>query len=157
MTSDETDRGDVTHLETIDRTTADREHDHDVVLYRRDDEIFTYDELREDCEAEARTIPDESWEGGEFNFDDYIIDSCLVGIYHSVAVVATIVTQYTDGNTRWTYDQMREQVFPDLDRGDLSFEDWLAESTNAGTFKPIAILQYTDEWDEVVAERRIIG
>jgi hypothetical protein len=96
-------------------------------LYRPGDgRILTYDELQPEVEAEieVKGIPEDSWEGGEFNFHEYLVESVLGGIYQSVVdVAATIVTQYTDGNTRWTHDHMREQIFPECDRGDLHFED----------------------------------
>jgi hypothetical protein len=49
------------------------------------------------------------------------------------------MTLYTNGETVWTYEQMRDVVFHaeiegvDMDQfigGELSVEDWLAESLN---------------------------
>lgn len=53
---------------------------------------------------------------------------------------------YTNGNTIWTHEQMRDVVFPsqiegvDMDQfigGELSFEDWLAESVNTGIYRKV--------------------
>jgi hypothetical protein len=59
----------------------------------------------------------------------------------------TDMTLYTNGETFWTYAQMRDVVFPaeidglDMDQfigGELSFEDWLAESLlNTGIYKKV--------------------
>ena len=56
------------------------------------------------------------------------------------------INLYTNGDTVWTYEQMRDVVFPaeiegvDMDQfigGELSFEDWLAESLNTGIYKKV--------------------
>ena len=56
------------------------------------------------------------------------------------------MTLYTNGETVSTYEQMRDEVFPaeidglDMDQfigGELSFEDWLAESVNTGIYKKV--------------------
>ena len=56
------------------------------------------------------------------------------------------MTLYTNGETVWTYEQMRDVEFPaeiegvDMDQfigGELSFEDWLAESLNTGIYKKV--------------------
>ena len=58
----------------------------------------------------------------------------------------TDMTLYTNCETVWTYEQMRDEVFPaeidglDMDQfigGELSFEDWLAESVNTGIYKKV--------------------
>ena len=56
------------------------------------------------------------------------------------------MTLYTNGETVWTFEQMRDVVFPaeiegvDMDQfigGELSFEDWLAESLNTVIYKKV--------------------
>lgn len=61
------------------------------------------------------------------------------------------VTLYTNAKSVWTYEQMRDVVFPaqidgpDMEQfigGELSFEDWLAESFNSGIYRKVA----EEEW-----------
>ena len=79
-----------------------------------------------------------------------------------IEVSALVVTQYTDGRTRWTNDQLREQVFPVSDHGDSSFEDWLAVQVDAGTLTAVEVLQFIGyenedaEEESVITERLII-
>ena len=56
------------------------------------------------------------------------------------------MTLYTNGEIVWSSEQMRDVVFPaevdSLDRdqfigGELSFQDWLAESLNTGIYKKV--------------------
>ena len=56
------------------------------------------------------------------------------------------MTLYTNGETVWTFEQMRDVVFPaeiegvDMDQfigGELSVADWLAESLNTGIYKKV--------------------
>jgi hypothetical protein len=49
-------------------------------IYRMGDREYTYDELCEAVEAEAATFPPETWRGGEFDLNDYLIESMQVGI-----------------------------------------------------------------------------
>ncbi len=58
----------------------------------------------------------------------------------------TDTTLYTNGETVWTYEQMRDVVFPaevvGLDMGqfiggELRFQDWLAESVNTGIYNKV--------------------
>jgi hypothetical protein len=46
-------------------------------LYRG--RVVTYDELRDDTEAEAAGLDPEQWLGGEFDFDWWLSDSLLTG------------------------------------------------------------------------------
>jgi hypothetical protein len=71
------------------------------------------------------------------------------------------MTLNTNGKTVWTYEQMRDEVFPagiaglEVDQsigGELSFEDWLAKSTNTGIYNKVDVVVYIDESGEVVAE-----
>ena len=54
--------------------------------YLYDDRVISYDELRTEVEAEAAQVPDEHWIGGEFDFDDWLIESLMVGTIERVHV-----------------------------------------------------------------------
>jgi len=139
-----------------------------LTLYRDRGDWMTYEELFDSVSAEAATIPAEEagWRDGEFDADDYIIEACQVGLYEAVDVSPTIVTEYTDGKHRWTKDELRQNVFPELAVGDDGFEAWLSSSLKAGDLRTIELLQYIvdgygdeDEDGEpsgVVMERRIV-
>ncbi len=71
------------------------------------------------------------------------------------------MTLYTNGETVWTYEQMRDEVFPaeikgvDMDQfigGELSFEDWLAEGLGfyPASLAPADIARYREQ----IAERK---
>ncbi|MCU1701378.1 MAG: hypothetical protein JWR34_7441 [Mycobacterium sp.] len=47
--------------------------------YRIDDQIYTYDELREVTVADVADLPPETWRDGKFNFDDYLTESLHTG------------------------------------------------------------------------------
>ena len=56
------------------------------------------------------------------------------------------MTLYTNGEIVWTSEQMRGEVFPaeiegvDMDQfigGELSFQNWLAESINTGIYNKV--------------------
>jgi hypothetical protein len=53
-------------------------------IYRMGDHEYTYDELCDAIEAEAATLPPETWRNGVFNLNDYIIESMQVGIIEEV-------------------------------------------------------------------------
>ena len=139
-------------------------------VYRADDgRILTdneaFDELTPEMEeglalaVEREGLSPESQviDGGDV--ESFIFES---GVYEVVEVAARVVTQYTDGRTRRTIDQLREQVFPTSDHGDLSFEDWLAVQVDSGSLAAVDILQYigyeNEDADEetVITERLII-
>jgi hypothetical protein len=138
-----------------------------VDLYRGDDgRLLTYDLLQEKVEAEIeeRGIPEESWRDGVWNFHDYLVESVMVGIYRSVQVEMLSETRYTNGTTVWTYEQMRNEVFPTQidgrDReqfigGELTFEDWLAESCNVGTYRKVDVVEYRDEGGNVFTDEAL--
>jgi hypothetical protein len=44
----------------------------------------TWDELREVSRAEAADLPPETWRDGKFDFNDYLIESVLVGTIKKV-------------------------------------------------------------------------
>ena len=96
-------------------------------------------------------------DGGDV--ESFIFES---GIYEVLEVAALVVTQYTDGRTRWTNDQLREQVFPVSGHSNLSFEDWLAVQVDAGTLTAVDVLQFIGyenedaEEETVITERLII-
>jgi hypothetical protein len=107
---------------------------------------------REGLSPEGQVI-----DGGDV--ESFIFES---GVYEVVEVAAVVVTQYTDGRTRWTNDQLREQVFPISDHGALSYEDWLAEQVDADSLTAVEVLQFigyeNEDADEetVITERLII-
>ena len=53
-------------------------------IYRLGDRNYTYEELCEAVEAEAATLPPETWRDGEWNLNDYLIESILVGTIETV-------------------------------------------------------------------------
>jgi hypothetical protein len=138
-------------------------------VYRADDgRILTdneaFDELTPEMEEglaiaverEGLSSEDQVIDGGDV--ESFIFES---GIYEVVEVTARVVTQYTDGRTRWTNDQLQEQVFAVSDHGNVSFEDWLAVQVDAGTLAAVEVLQYIgyeneDADDETVITERLI-
>ena len=140
------------------------------IVYRADDgRILTdneaFDELTPemeeglalDVEREGLSPEGQVIDGGDV--ESFIFES---GIYEVIEVAALVVTQYTDGRTRWTNDQLREQVFPVSDHGNSSFEDWLAVQVDTGTLTAVEVLQFigyeNEDADEetVITERLII-
>lgn len=132
-------------------------------IYRTDDGRIlnfneAFDELTPEMAEGLEGLPPEDQVINGGDVEEFIWES---GIYASVDVHGRIVTQYTDGRTRWTQDQLRAQVFPASDRGDLSFENWLVASVDAGTLAAVDVLQYIGYEDEdadeetVIAERQI--
>jgi hypothetical protein len=53
-------------------------------IYRMSGIEYTYGELCEAIEAEAATLPPETWRGGVWDLNDYIIESMQVGIIETV-------------------------------------------------------------------------
>jgi hypothetical protein len=53
-------------------------------IYVMDNRRYTYDELCDAIEAEAETLPPETWRDGEFNLNDYMIEATQVGIIETV-------------------------------------------------------------------------
>jgi hypothetical protein len=49
-------------------------------IYRMSGIEYSYDELCEAVEGEAATLPPETWRGGVFELNDYLIESMQVGI-----------------------------------------------------------------------------
>ncbi|WP_156432607.1 hypothetical protein [Mycobacterium sp. M26] len=135
-----------------------------LTLYRGRGDWMTYEELFASVSAEAAAIsPEEAgWRNGEFDANDYIIEACQVGLYESVDVAPTIVTQYTDGMNRWTKDRLRQKVFPEFALADGGFDDWLSSALRAGELRTVDFLQYIAEGYEdgdpngIVMECRII-
>ncbi|MCG5433945.1 hypothetical protein LV457_16850 [Mycobacterium sp. MYCO198283] len=54
-------------------------------LYLMSDDVYTFDELVEVLNAEAATLPEETWRCG-WDVNDYIIEAMQVGIIESVEV-----------------------------------------------------------------------
>ena len=55
-----------------------------VTTYRMCGKTYTWDELREVSKAEAAGLPPETWRDGKFDFNDYLIESALVGTLEEV-------------------------------------------------------------------------
>jgi len=145
---------------TIERRAVDAELGPSTFIYRTDDgRILTFneafDELTPQMAEGLEGLPpeDRAMDGGDVQ--EFIFES---GVYLSLVVEGQIVTQYTDGRTRWTNDQLREQVFPTSDHGDLGFEDWRAAQVDAGTLTAVDVLQYvgTEDEDEDADEETVI-
>lgn len=153
-------------MDTVSRSTAEEEVDTVIALYRDDDAVLRYEELYERVDAEGAALPPEQWRDGYWDAAEYIVEASEVGIYHRLNVLASIVMRYTDDRTVWTYEQMRDEVYPaeiegvDMAQfigGELTFDDWIAESLNVGIYKKVDVVEYRDEdEDEVVAERLIV-
>ena len=133
-------------------------------VYRADDgRILTdneaFDELTPEMEEglaiaverEGLSSEDQVIDGGDV--ESFIFES---GIYEVVEVTARVVTQYTDGRTRWTNDQLQKRVFAVSDHGDLSFEDWLAVQVDAGTLTAVEVLQFIGYENEDADEETVI-
>lgn len=127
-------------------------------VYRTDDgRILTadeaFDELTPEIAKGLEGLPpeDQVIDGGDV--ESYIFEN---GIYKVAEVKAWIVTQYTDGRTRWTNDQLREQVSLSSDHGDVSFEDWLSVQLDAGALTAVEVLQYIGYEDEDADEETVI-
>ena len=55
-----------------------------MTTYRMDGKAYTWDELREVSRAEAADLPPETWRDGTFDFNDYLIESVLVGTIEEI-------------------------------------------------------------------------
>jgi hypothetical protein len=53
-------------------------------IYRMSGIEYTYDELVDALNAEAATIPEETWRDGLWDVNDYIIEAMQVGIIDTV-------------------------------------------------------------------------
>ncbi|MDA2895271.1 hypothetical protein PDG61_30480 [Mycolicibacterium sp. BiH015] len=56
----------------------------DDVLYKMSGRFYTYDELVDALNAEAATLPPDTWRDGVWNVIDYIIEAGQVGIIETV-------------------------------------------------------------------------
>jgi PAS domain-containing protein len=149
---------------TISRRAAAAEAGDFTVVYRTDDgRIISFDEAFDELTPELAEglegLPPEEQviDGGDVQ--EYINES---GIYKSIEVEGRIVTHYTDGQTRWSADQLRDHVLPTVDGDGLRFEDWLAAQVDTGELIAVDVLQYLGDEDEdadvqvVIAERLIV-
>jgi hypothetical protein len=143
---------------TIERRAVNAELGPFQTVYRTDDgRIFTFDEAFDELTPqmaeglEGLPPEDQVINGGDV--EEFLLES---GIYELVTVEGRIVTQYTDGRTRWTNDQLREQVFPISDHGNLSFEDWRAAQVDSDTLTAADILQYVGYEDEGANEETVL-
>jgi len=55
-----------------------------MTTYRMSGKVYTWDELREVCKAEAADLPPETWRDGIFNFNDYLTESIQVGTIEEI-------------------------------------------------------------------------
>jgi hypothetical protein len=53
-------------------------------MYVMDNRQYTFEELCDALEAEAATLPPETWRDGEFNLNDYIVEAMQVGIIEQI-------------------------------------------------------------------------
>lgn len=53
-------------------------------IYVMDNRQYTFEELCDALEAEAATLPPETWRDGYFDFDDYLTEAMQVGIIETV-------------------------------------------------------------------------
>lgn len=53
-------------------------------MYEMSGVIYTYDELCAAIEAEAATLPPETWRCGEWNLHDYMVEAAQVGIINQI-------------------------------------------------------------------------
>lgn len=127
-------------------------------VYRADDgRILTFEEVFDELTPEMSEglegLPAEEQviDGGDVEL--FLLES---GRYESVEARGHIVTQYTDGRTRWTDDELREQVFPNADHGGLSFEDWRAAQLEAGMLTAVDVVQFVGYADEDADEETVI-
>lgn len=131
---------------------------YDWVYRTHDGRILTYgeafDELTPELAEALEGLPPERQVINGFDMEEYIRDN---GVYQLVEVKSWIVTQYTDGGTRWTADDLRNRVFPSSDHGDLSFEDWLAAQIDARKLMAIEVLQFIGFEDEDADEETLIA
>jgi hypothetical protein len=142
---------------TVSRFTARVENGSIVSLYRfSDGPLKTYEELAGELEIEAAGLPPEQWIDGEFRVGEYIIEACLVGIYDRVDTDATLGTRYTRGGELFTVEQLREaHASQGADTDKATFDAWLARSLADSTYSEVEIMEYRDEEDVIVAERRV--
>lgn len=162
MNADDPAGGSHTDL-TIERSAVELALASDFVYRADDGRILTFeevfDELTPEMAAGLEGLPAEEQviDGGDVEL--FLLES---GRYGSVEARGHIVTRYSDGRTRWTDDELREQVFPTADHGGLSFEDWRAAQLKAGTLTAVEVVQfvgYADEDDDeatVITERLIV-
>jgi hypothetical protein len=133
-------------------------------VYRTyDGRILTYgeafDELTPEIAEGLEELPPEDRVINGGDVESYIREN---GIYQLIDVKPWIVTQYTDGRTRWTSAQLSEQVFTTSDHGDSSFEDWLVAQLDSGALAAVEVLQFIGYEDEdadgqkLITERLII-
>ncbi len=148
---------------TIERSAVELALASDFVYRADDGRILTFEEVFDELTPEMAEglegLPAEEQviDGGDVEL--FLLDSDR---YESVGVRGHIVTQYSDGRSRWADDELREQVFPSADHDGLIFEDWRAAQLEAGTLTAVDVVQfvgYADEDDDeetVIAERLIV-
>jgi hypothetical protein len=142
---------------TIERSAVEAESGHSLI-FRDGDRILTYyeafDELTPEMAEGLQGLPAEEQVLTGGDMEAYIFES---GTYETVELTCDrIVTRYSDGRTRWTDYELREQAFPTADHGTLSFEDWLSAQLEAGMLTAVDVLQFVGYADEDADEATVI-
>lgn len=148
---------------TIERSAVEPALASDFVYRADDGRILTFDEVFDELTPEMAEglegLPAEEQviDGGDVEL--FLLESDRYGW---VEATGRVVTKYTDGRTRWTDDELREQVFPTANHTGLSFEDWRSAQLGAGTLTAVDVVQFVGYADEdadeetVVTERLIV-
>lgn len=126
---------------TIDRQTAEAQDGQIVTLYRYfDDRFLSLSELIEKLKPQSVVGPDYDW-------GDYIARACQVGTFRKEQATAQIVRQYAQGDSRCTYEYLRDEWRPQLhevkQKLELPFAAFLGELVEKGVFLPVEVLVYT--------------
>lgn len=142
---------------TIERSAVNLALASDFVYRADDGRILTFeevfDELTPEMAAGLEGLPAEEQviDGGDVEL--FLLDSDR---YQSVEARGHIVTQYSDGRSRWADDDLREQVFPNADHDGLSFEDWRTAQLKAGTSTAVDVVQFVGYAEEDADEETVI-
>lgn len=142
---------------TIERSVVELALASDFVYRADDGRILTFEEVFDELTPEMAEglegLPAEEQviDGGDVEL--FLLDSDR---YQSVEARGHIVTQYTDGRTRWTDDELREQIFPNADHGGLSFESWRVAQLEAGALTPVDVVQFVGYDDDDAQEESVM-
>jgi hypothetical protein len=145
------------HELTIERSAVELALASEVVYRADDGRVLTFEEVFDELTPEMAEglegLPAEEQviDGGDVEM--FLLES---DSYQSVEARGHIVTQYTDGRSRWADDELREQVFPNANHDGLSFEDWRAAQLKADTLTAVKVLQFVGYGDEDADEETVI-
>lgn len=145
---------------TIDRKSAEAENGFSLEVYRLDDgRILRWEELADEVKAEVAHLPEESWEGGKFDINDYIVEACHTGIYKSVNVYVAIITLYArPGERPRTSEEVHDEVYAYFKEPiPYKFDVWLGHAVNAGIYRQVDVLRYRSEDDDQIVTERVIA